>query len=365
MTPMSALTTPNALVHDVRPTPPAVFAAADFNAIPAIETSSPELVAAPLVSVLILTWNHEPYLAQTLESVVSQRCKFPFEIVIGEDCSTDATAAIAAEYRKRYPHLIRIVSASANVGMHRNLARIWHKARGRYIAICEGDDYWVDSDKLARQVARFDGNPRLSLCGAGTRRIEPGPDGEWRETGRIRPDVIKDNYTIEDLIAAYSFHTSSVMVRKDCVAFPRWFWDMYCADRPLYLLCAATGDVEFIPDVMSAYRLHPAGIWSPKGLLEKAAMGNRLFATIDAHFGFRYRRLIRKTVGGMYWGYVQEALATGQAAAGRTLIWMSLERLGAPLIFRHTRVWLVALARLYVPRTYARLRTVLRDRGAA
>ena len=324
-----------------------------------MEVDSELLVASPRVSVLVITWNHGPYLAQCLDSLLAQRCDFPFEILIGEDHSQDDTPSICESYRDRHQDQIRVISSAANVGMHHNLARIWHRARGAYIAICEGDDYWVDPTKLATQVAQFEADAQLTLCGGYTRQIALGADGVWREAGRIEPKFVQDQYSMEDLIAAYSFHTSSVMVRKDRIAFPRWFWDVYCADRPLYLLCAAAGTVRVIPETLSVYRMHDTGIWSPRGLLDKAAKGRELFDKLDEYFDHRYTRLMRKTVGGMYWGYMQDAINTGQTKVGRQLVWITLELLGTPLIFVHTRAWLVALARLYIPRTYARLRRLL------
>lgn len=120
----------------------------------AVETSDfTRLVREPLVSVLMITYNHAEYLAEAIESIVSQKCDFPFELVIGEDASTDETRKIALDYQRRYPEIIRVVHSFANVGMSANGRRVFLRARGEYVAYCEGDDYWCSPHKLARQVA--------------------------------------------------------------------------------------------------------------------------------------------------------------------------------------------------------------------
>lgn len=119
-----------------------------------VETSDAiRLVATPLVSVLMITYNHAEYLAEAIEGIVSQQCDFPFELVIGEDASTDDTRKIALDYQRRYPEIIRVIHSATNVGMNANGRRVFSTARGEYVAYCEGDDYWCSPRKLAGQVA--------------------------------------------------------------------------------------------------------------------------------------------------------------------------------------------------------------------
>lgn len=330
----------------------------DFEAIPAEEDFLFPVLPMPKVSILVITLDHDPYLAQTLDSLLGQRCDFSFEILIGEDCSKDQTLAICEDYQQRFPGIVRVVSSEKNVGMHRNLARIWHRARGQYIAICEGDDYWVDPLKLAKQVAFLEARPAYTLCGAYTQKIRQEKDGSWHDAGLIGPVMLKEAYSVEDLIPEYSFHTSSVMVRKDCVRFPVWFWDMYCADRPLYLLCAEQGPAGFIPEVMSVYRLHGTGIWSPTGLLGKAEKGQKLFETLDAYFGRQHHRLIQRTLCDIIWSYMAEALGAGQLPAARRLFWMAVGYQWAARQIAPLKDWPVLLARLYLPRGYAWIKSL-------
>ncbi len=138
----------------------------DLAAIPAEEVANGvELPRVPLVSVLILAYNHEEFVGQAIESVLKQDCPHLFEVLIGEDRSTDSTLALCSQYQAKAPERIRLITATANVGMHRNFARLWHRARGRYVAVCEGDDYWIDAGKLAKQVAMLEARPECVASG--------------------------------------------------------------------------------------------------------------------------------------------------------------------------------------------------------
>lgn len=116
------------------------------------EISDPRLVRDPVVSISILVYNHETYLAKTLESVVSQQADFPFEVLVGEDCSTDGSREIALRFLEKYPESVRIITADRNVGTFENARRLLRAARGAFIASLDGDDYWLPG-KLAAQVS--------------------------------------------------------------------------------------------------------------------------------------------------------------------------------------------------------------------
>jgi glycosyltransferase involved in cell wall biosynthesis len=136
-----------------------------MSAVPsAQETSDPAVMAAvPLVSILMSTYNHGLWLAEAIDGVLAQRCDFTYELIIGEDASTDDTLQIALTYQNRFPSLIRVIHSGQNVGAIANDRRIFAAARGEFIAYCEGDDYWCDSLKLARQVALIQGDPRIGI----------------------------------------------------------------------------------------------------------------------------------------------------------------------------------------------------------
>lgn len=123
-----------------------------------------QLPTAPVVSVYMATYNHEKYLCQAIQGVVDQVCDFSFELIIGEDCSTDASLSIAETWRAEYPGIIRIVVGRKNVGMIKNSTRCLGLCRGQYIAFCEGDDYWHRPDKLQRQIHVMRHDCNVAMC---------------------------------------------------------------------------------------------------------------------------------------------------------------------------------------------------------
>lgn len=330
----------------------------DFAAISAHEISSTSGNISPFVSVLMLVYNHEFYLEQAIQSIIEQECAFQFELIIGEDYSQDRSREICISYQEQYPDIIRVVCADENVGMHKNFARIWHRARGKYIAACEGDDYWIDTAKLAKQVCWLEKRPEYSMCGTFTRKIIKDRQDRWVENGEIRPAVFRESYTIQDLISGYSFHFSSVVLKKDCIRFPSWFWQVYCVDRPLYLLCAEQGSVGLLPELTSVYRLHEGGIWSPVDMLDKAAKGINLFEHINKYFHYQYDSLIRKTLGQIIWFYMSEALQANDRKAGKKLLRLSIKFQFPVIGFAQCRAILVVLIRLYLPFLYQKVRAV-------
>lgn len=129
-----------------------------------MEASDPyRLVKRPLVSVLMVAYNHADYIADAIEGVISQQCDFPFELIIGEDVSNDETKRIVMNYQLRYPAIIRVIHSSSNVGADANFRRIVSKARGEYLAFCDGDDYWCVTYKLASEVELIRSSPDVGV----------------------------------------------------------------------------------------------------------------------------------------------------------------------------------------------------------
>ena len=122
------------------------------------------LAKPPLVSVHMITYNRALYIRQAIDGVLAQNTTFPIELVIGEDCSTDGTREIVFEYQRQHPDLIRLVVSDSNVGASDNSRRSLALCRGKYIAFCEGDDYWTDSYKLQKQADFLGSESRLLTC---------------------------------------------------------------------------------------------------------------------------------------------------------------------------------------------------------
>jgi glycosyltransferase involved in cell wall biosynthesis len=117
----------------------------------------------PLVSIKMITYNHAPFIAQAVEGVLQQKTDFLFELVIGEDCSTDGTRELVFEYQKKHPDIIRVITSDKNVGMKKNSLRAMGACRGKYIAFCEGDDFWHHPHKLQKQADYLESHPECGL----------------------------------------------------------------------------------------------------------------------------------------------------------------------------------------------------------
>jgi glycosyltransferase involved in cell wall biosynthesis len=209
--------------------------------------------AIPQVSVLMLTHNHGPYLQQAIASVQAQSLQ-AWELLIGEDASSDNTAAIAHQAAAADGRIQVFSSPGGALGFHHNFARLLAAARAPYVAFLEGDDWWSEPRKLEWQVALLELDPSLAFCGGHTRVLDqrpiPGPHAQ-----RIGPAPGRDRLTLPDLIADYSFHFSSVLMRRQAVELPGWIFRQYCLDRPLYLLAAS---MAMRRDQRRAERVSPA-----------------------------------------------------------------------------------------------------------
>ena len=222
-----------------------------------------------MVSVLCTAYNHEEYIAQTLQCIVDQQTDFAFELLVNDDASTDGTAAIIRKFEEKYPHIIRAFYQKDNLySQHKNAyeAVLFAESRGKYIAFCEGDDYWSDMTKLQRQVDFMEDHPEYSGCVHDTMRhycLGNAPDK--RLIGRdddFDPDI--------DKIArgtSYSWHTSSILAKAWLFSeLPEYFhigWDHAFLDHPIGLWMMFNGPVHYIGRCMSVYRLDSSpSAWS-------------------------------------------------------------------------------------------------------
>jgi glycosyltransferase involved in cell wall biosynthesis len=187
------------------------------DSIPYIEISDLALLAKkPLISVKMITYNHEPYIAQAIEGVLQQKTDFPIELVIGEDCSTDRTREIVLCYQKKYPSLIRVLISDKNVGGHKNSRRTHKACRGKYIAFCEGDDYWHHPDKLQMQVEYLETHPEYGMVHSDIDRYIVNT-GEMIPSFHKKEMLLHKNAKILNVMITneYFVETCSVVVRKD------------------------------------------------------------------------------------------------------------------------------------------------------
>lgn len=221
-------------------------------------------IEVPLVSIRCLAYNHEKYIRDALEGFIMQKTNFKFEAIVHDDASTDNTAAIIREYAEKYPDIIKPIFETENQYSKHDgsLARIVNAAcKGKYIALCEGDDYWIDPYKLQKQVNFMESHPEYTMCFHNAT--------EHFESGKIidRPfSTIKDkDYTGIEIYKKWIVPTASVLLKKD-IFFSKFYQnaknnkDFIYGDIVLFLSCAHQGKVKGMSDCMSVYRRHEGGM---------------------------------------------------------------------------------------------------------
>ncbi|HOW97358.1 MAG TPA: glycosyltransferase [Kiritimatiellia bacterium] len=248
----------------------------------------------PRVSVAMITFQHERFIAHAIESVLMQDAGFPFELVIGDDASTDHTREVAGEYGRRHPGRVRLLTAESNQGVARNFVKTLRECRGQYVALLEGDDYWTRPDKMRKQADFLDAHPEHAAC---FHPVKVRADGEagTRHVQRVRPP--RGGYGLEDLLRANFMHTCSVMSRNHLIPdWPEPFLDLKMLDWPYHILNALRGTVGFLPEAMAVYRLHAASAWSAGRLRDRIAETRRMLERVNAHLGGRYDRVVRRSL---------------------------------------------------------------------
>jgi glycosyltransferase involved in cell wall biosynthesis len=287
----------------------------------------------PKISVLMITYNHARFIRQALDSVLTQQTDFPYEVVIGDDASVDGTGAILAEYAGKFPDRIRLLLRTNNIGMNANLADTLATCRGEYVALLEGDDYWIGSGKLARQAGFLDGHPECPSCFHNAVVISDDakvsgegyyaqPDGRYLMCAPDLPSRISQS----DLLKRNYIPTCSAMFRRSSAGkLPPWFVKLPLGDQPLHILCTEHGPAAYLPEVMGAYRLHGSSVWSNKTQLHRVARTLEMQAELERHFSGRPQGAILWVQQmGMLQGYARllsEHGQPGDAAAAAAAYW--------------------------------------------
>lgn len=223
----------------------------------------------PLVTIICTAYNHGKYISQTLDSFVSQKTNFPFEIIVHDDASTDNTADIIRKYEKDYPHLFRPIYQTENqYQQHISLmfTHILPQSRGTYVALCEGDDYWTDATKLQQQFDYMEAHPDCPLVAHESIRIFENGAYMSRFSSYDFSAPGASLLTPEDVIRHVNdFHTSSLFYRKDYYERNRDFLTGIQSFDYLTKILLATdlpGKTYVLPKTMSAYRVSAEGSWS-------------------------------------------------------------------------------------------------------
>ncbi|SFC09814.1 Glycosyltransferase involved in cell wall bisynthesis [Alkalibacterium subtropicum] len=257
-----------------------------------------------LVSIVCNAYNHEAYIAQAIESFLKQKTNFNFEILINDDASTDNTAEIIRAYESQSPDIINAMYQTEN--QHSKGVRICgineSRAVGKYIALCEGDDYWTDPYKLQKQVDFLENNEDVSLCVHGATIIEGRTD---KPLYKVRPADRSKYFSTEDIIFGGGglFPTNSMVYRReDSVVRPAFYYSSFVGDYPLTIFLSLVGKVYYLDEIMSTYRYAVPGSWTEREYLNSERRINhykameRMLAGVNDYTDNAYASVIRKTI---------------------------------------------------------------------
>jgi len=276
------------------------------------------------VSVVVATYNHERFIDQALASVLEQKTPFEFDVIISEDCSTDATREIAMRWRNLHPSRIRLLLSERNLRSNEVVARAFRAASGDYVALLDGDDYWTSPHKLARQAELLDRHPQYALCFHDAEVVDEA--GRSCDGRRWTPADQKSRLTLEEIWSGNPIATCSAMFRKASLPdIPAWYAELFpITDWPLYILAAENGDIGYIPEVMAAYRLHEGGLYSPLSTADKLHATDRFYRLMNERTDHRHDAVVRRAHRRFFLDWAKELLARGEPGLARLCVRLSL-----------------------------------------
>lgn len=255
----------------------------------------------PKVSVCIPTYQHAAYISQCLDGVLMQKTDFEYEILVGEDDSKDGTREICIQYAEKYPEKIRlflndrenVIYIAGRPTGRWNFINLLTNAKGTYIAICEGDDYWTNRDKLQRQVDFLEENKNYSLCFHNSIVIYENQ----KKAAHLFIALKDGDYALEDIIERRWFvPTQSIVFRLECLEMPKWIWHVFGLDFALLLILAKNGKVKYFSDVMGVYRIREGSASAGR---TRQFFGSKIMETLtyfNMYTDFKYNGNIQSRV---------------------------------------------------------------------
>ncbi|MCE3296656.1 MAG: glycosyl transferase family 2 [Crocinitomicaceae bacterium] len=266
------------------------------------------MTEAPIISICSTTYNLEKYIARAIDSWLMQETAYSFEIVICDDASQDGTVKIIKEYQERFPGKIRLIEAEKNLGMLPNFIRSLNEAHGKYIAVCDGDDYWIDPLKLQKQVSFLEENTDFTACYTNSYVFN-------EETGEqsVAKKQLWDVAGPGELLLHDDFHKENVPLSPGHISgfvfrnilqnkYPQWFYEVDgVTDFPLYMILSKYGKAKFINEITSVYRNHPQS----SSLVHYSFLRvqrNRIFMykQVNAYLDYKYNRQIIQLIARHY-----------------------------------------------------------------
>lgn len=255
------------------------------------------------VSVVILTYNQKNFIGKAIESALAQETNFDFEILVGDDCSTDGAQEVIQSYQNQYPDKVKAILHSKNLGQNGlfNTIETLKLATGDYIAPMDGDDYWTSPHKLQIQVDFMEAHPSFSACFHNALiTYEDGTPSHELNT----PDQ-KTIITVEDLVGEdeiWFMATSAVMFKNGLMYYPEWFLQSTSGDIPRYVILAKQGPIGYVSGVMSVYRKNRGGASFRDHYRDARFLYNRIkmYEGINKELGQQYDDLLKRNIARYY-----------------------------------------------------------------
>lgn len=237
------------------------------------------------VSVCISTYNHEEFIEEALNSVLEQECNFEYEIILSNDQSTDNTHNVITRFIENHPEgsRIRYFNQPKNLGINNNLIFTLEHARGKYISLLEGDDYWVDSGKLQKQFDFMEDNKDFSICTGALKSFIPGKGLVLR---KYEGNVEGVTYAFNN-ISIVRPNYLNMFFRKDIIDINMLKTFKYSGDNVIFIMCLAKGKGYFINQIFGYRRTHVNGLWSSKSEVERIKMGTEQYIGLYRFPDFR------------------------------------------------------------------------------
>lgn len=276
-----------------------------------------------LVSICSITYNQAPYIRQCLDGFLMQKTNFKFEIIIHDDCSTDGTTEIVREYAGKYPDVIVPIIQSVNQyqnGNKRILATfVYPKARGKYFAMCEGDDYWTDPLKLQKQVDFLESHPDYSMC---FHRATILKEMENQENYLLCHDIEDREYNPNELFQVWKVPTASIVAKREIMDVTnKGINRILNGDIVLVMNCAKLGKLRGMSECMSVYRLQSTGITYNKDLYNHRIMRYPAhYMFIKENYPFLNKAAVNQKIAKAY--FVRRRIDSNKAAYLKD-VWLS------------------------------------------
>lgn len=253
---------------------------------------SPDPSVVPLISVCILTYNHEKYISEAILSVIEQRTRFNLELVIFDDSSTDNTYQIVKDTTASTAIPLTLQSNATNLGMMANSELAYNACTGDYIAFLEGDDRWTSSEKLETQVTIMEANKTLSMCAHRVNLIDKNSN-----VLTTRPATAAGIVPHKLIFEKSLFQACSVVYRRRMIpTLPKWITTCQLGDWPLNMSYAECGPVFLCDDIMADYRIHDQGTWSTQKWTSRCSKTIKMLRTAANNLKPENTPLIRKTL---------------------------------------------------------------------